>query len=382
MIRALSVLALLIAVAAGPAAAAEGAPAEALRGWLLRIPLAAIPIERTTKSPFAFADWRQARAVAVRDAAPGVDLRRVLRAGVGPEGIRHMAVAADGGATAVGFSWQDIGPALLVGEPPSVVVGLGGEGLSEHAAITAALSARGFERRHIGEVAVWHRLEDFRIDLKLRDPADPFWGPIGGSARIALVDDGILATRAWAPIEAILAGAQPTYGEVAPFADLLAAVDAALGPDGRVVQAFAFLPLAFGGPPLEPLPDGSGFVLGEADPGAKPLPPFVAGLLVDGFAGDRDIALLVLAFTTPEAGEAVAARLAEAVSGAEYLRIGEGTVVASESYASGSGSVAVVSLTGEAVKGQTRLSRTPYAGLLRALVRRDVGFLHAAAVPE
>jgi len=68
-----------------------------------------------------------------------------------------MAAAADGGATAVGFSWQDIGLALLVGEPPSVAVGLGGEALSDHAVIAAALSARGFERRDIGEVAVWHR---------------------------------------------------------------------------------------------------------------------------------------------------------------------------------------------------------------------------------
>jgi hypothetical protein len=382
MVRASAALAFLIAVAAGPAAAAEGAPAEALRGWLLRIPLAAIPIETTTTSPFAFADWSQARAVAVRDAARGVDLRRVLRVGVGPEGIRYMAVAADGGEGAVGFSWDAVGPALIVGQPPSVAVGLGGEGPSDHAAIAAAVSARGFERRDIGEVAVWHRFDDFAVELKRRDPADPFWGPIGGSARIALVDDGVLAARAWAPIETILSRAQPTYGEVPPFADLLDAVDAALGPDAHLVQTVSFLPPAFGGPGLEPSPDGPGFVLGEADPGAKPLPPFLAGLLVDAFAGDRDVALLVLAFTDPEAGDAIAARLGEAISGADKLGISEGTMVASESHATAFGSVAVVSLTSDAVKGQTRLSRTPYAGLLRAILRGDVEFLHAAALPE
>jgi hypothetical protein len=374
-------LALLVAVTAGSPAAAAGA-ADALRDWLSRIPLAAIPIDSKTTSPFAFADWSQARAVAARDAAPGVDLRRVLRVGVGPAGLRDMAVAGDGGMSAVGFRWDGVGPALLVGQPPSVAVALGGEGPSDHAAIAAALSARGFGQRDIGTIAVWHRLDDFRIDLRLRDPADPFWGPIGGSARIALVDDGILATRAWAPIETILRGDQPTYGEVAPFADLLDAVDAALAPDGRLVQAFSFLPLAFGGPPLEPSPDGPGFVLGKADPGARALPPFVAGLVVDAFAGDRDIALLVLVFVAPEAGDAVAARLAAAISAADELGVAEGAVVASDSYATASGSVAVVSLTSDAGKGQTRVARTPYAGLLRALLRRDVEFLRAAALRQ
>ena len=352
MLRASAAFALMIAVATGEATAAQGGAADALRSWLSRIPLGAIPIESTTTSPFAFADWSQARVVAARDAAPGVDLRRVLRVGVGPDGIRDMAVAADGGESAIGFTWETVGPALLVGQPPSVAVGLGGKGPSDHAAIATALAARDFERRDVGNVAVWYRLDDFRIDLTLRDPADPFWGPIGGSARIALVDDGILATRAWGPVETVLSDKQPTYGEVPLFADLLDAVDAALGPDGRVVQAFSFLPLAFGGPPLESSPDGPGFVLGEAAPGAKPLPPFLAGLLVDAFAGDRDTALLVLAFAGPEAGDAVAARLAEAISGTDQLGTAEGTIVTSASHATASGSVAVVSLTSEAVKGQ------------------------------
>jgi len=77
-----------------------------------------------------------------------------------------------------------------------------------------------------------------------------------------------------------------------------------------------------------------------------------------------------------------AARLAEAVFGVDNLMIEGGIVVASESHATGSGSVAVVSLTSEAVKGRTRLARTAYAGLLRAFLRRDVAFLRAAAAPE
>lgn len=93
------------------------------------------------------------------------------------------------------------------------------KGRFEADSIKRALQSRGFAVRTVSGAEVLYRFDDYEARLGTRaEPFDPFWGFVGKgffavSARIALVDNCILAARAWPAIEAMLLaynGEQPS----------------------------------------------------------------------------------------------------------------------------------------------------------------------------
>ena len=98
----------------------------------------------------------------------------------------------------MGFGWFSIDRALQAGVPPEKLTVLGGgEGLTNETAIMGALTARDFELELIGAVPVWHRFEDFKINVTEREPIDPFGGPLGQAARVAVLPDMLVGASNW-----------------------------------------------------------------------------------------------------------------------------------------------------------------------------------------
>lgn len=102
----------------------------------------------------------------------------------------------------VGFEWLlDVDAIITFGQRPSSLVV---KGRFEEKSIDSALRSRGFAVTTMSGAKVWYRFDDYEARLGMSDPCDPFWGYIGASARIALVEDCLLAARAWPSIEAML----------------------------------------------------------------------------------------------------------------------------------------------------------------------------------
>ena len=102
----------------------------------------------------------------------------------------------------VGFSMSDIDRLLEFGDPPGFVTVYAGD--IDNDAVGNALSERDFEMEERDGVPVWHRYDDFQLNLQERDPADPFGGDLGGSARVAIFDNTLVYTRAWEVLTPVL----------------------------------------------------------------------------------------------------------------------------------------------------------------------------------
>ena len=172
--------------------------------------------------------------------------------------------------------------------------------LTDAARLWRALEPRGYTR---SEGPIFSLGEDGRLNLRNRNPADPFGGPMGMSQRIAPTRIGLLVTAETAGLEAALA-TLAGRGTAATGMPLVQALLAGLD-EANLVQAEVLSPaLAVGDParPREPPTAGS------------PMPPwFLAGLAqmrpVDGAARHR------LVLVTPAAEASLAVLLARLRAG-------------------------------------------------------------------
>src|SRR5690606_28795459 len=105
------------------------------------------------------------------------------------------------------FDRLAIDRALSYGVPPGMVMLIDVDYDAD--SIAAALGARDFEQRDVNGVTVWHRYDDFQINLASREPADPFNGQLGGAARVALLPSPsyLVYSASWPPVEAAIATA-------------------------------------------------------------------------------------------------------------------------------------------------------------------------------
>jgi hypothetical protein len=334
--------AVMLAVGAGAAAAAD-APAPGLAEMLALLPDA--PAIYEASPIFSYADMRameragsapSPQSEAAFDALPqeqqGLWVDATYRLTMGPQWLGQYFGARGPGpqsmAATVGFDMFAIDRSLVFGLPPGEVLVLAGdEGLADPARLQGALEPRGFALRQVGSVPVWHRFEDYRVNITERTFADPFGGPLGKAARVAVLPQMLVNAPAWPLLEAVLAAPRTEQRGGGALATMLraaaAAAEQAAGPDALLVQAEA-LPLAAtaDAPPIPAL-------IGLADPAAvfealkarmaaapadPALPPYPFFVIADLQDGDEQHNVIVL----PYADAAVAATAGEAL--AERLR--------------------------------------------------------------
>jgi len=149
-----------------------------------------------------------------------------------------MGHAASWPAT-LGFAAPDVAQLLELGsETARAQLFLAGR--FDRGAIEAALRARGFAAVPVDGATVWRRRDDDGADLGNEDRADPFGGPQGRPARLALLGGRLAFSTTDAGIAlAVAAAAQRAhtvldYDEVATLAS---AAEVDLGDGGTLVQA-------------------------------------------------------------------------------------------------------------------------------------------------
>jgi len=221
------------------------------------------------------------------------------RIAAGPEPLSYLWVSAGRMAEVVGFEWLlHADRSLEFGEPPGMGLLLGGE--FDRDAMATALEPRGFERRDVAGVEVWHRFEDWTISLAARELADPFGGHLGAAARIARLPGGLASGRGWGVVEAAIAASRGDIPSLADDPVSRALADAVSEPEGLLVQALLF-------------PGRALRVRGEdweaADPSGS-LPPYVQAVLADRQEGDDQVHLVGLAYTETGAAQTAAGVLA------------------------------------------------------------------------
>lgn len=322
----------------------------------------------------SYADYEAIVEAAYARTMPDMDIATVgfetmapalIRVSAGPgEYVQYLRLTEQALPDLLGIAVTDVRRGLAFGSPPEKGLLLGLAPGDFSAAVAAALDARGFARRDIAGTTVWHRLEDGRMDLQSRDPADPFFGQLGQAARIALMDGVLGGSPFWSVAEGMAAAAAdgPSLGDDRVARAAVDAVTDADRFDGRLLQLMLIDPVdvmvvdTTTERLLEAVQEGRLDDLDTLVPDARSLglPPYLMAVLADRFAGDRDEAVVALVYPDAAMAEAAAAALASRLEAFRPdgpadawadLWADPATTRASHVYADGSGlAVAVVTI--------------------------------------
>jgi len=198
---------------------------------------------------------------------------------------------------AVGFGPGDIRQMLEVAAPPLSALVLALEP-KVTPAIPPALEALDHQPTARGAATVWARGEDFAIDLRARNPDDPFGGGMGRSSRVHLQGGLLRQTTAWSALDAML---QPDTPRMVENADLVAILDTLdqLAPEGVLAQAVIMPDAASLG-----LTDPMAVLTGRAAAPAGPAPAWRMAVFADVTTGPVSTGILALTVTLPDADAA------------------------------------------------------------------------------
>jgi hypothetical protein len=247
----------------------------------------------------------------------------------GPEALRNFGQVIEQDKATVrkslGFDWFSVDRAFGFWAPPLGVTVLAGEpALTGKADFDKALTRRGFARRAVKGVTVWHRLDDDVTALGLKDDfaaGDVLLGRIPRSERIAVLPGAVVAARNWPDVTAVLA---TRTGKPAPSAaaTLVKAMLADLAPAeaAAIVQAAAFTLPQLGGDKgmadvLTDLFGPSGAtdidsLKARLEASGSALPAYPLALFLDLETGGDQVAMIALPYADRAAAEKAAAAIA------------------------------------------------------------------------
>jgi hypothetical protein len=230
-------------------------------------------------------------------------------------GAAYFAFQLDHMADVVGFSWRDVNRLLEAGNPRDVLVVY--EGNFDTGAIDAALTARDFASEERDGVSVWHRYEDGEANFQDTEEADPFYGHLGSSARIADYGEQLIFARDWPIIEGANAARTnntPSLADADDYRTLAEAVNS----EGILIRAI-ILPeditqqLLFSGEEITSMQEGfpEAWNIHLEDWGTLP-PPSIAAL-ADQQQGNDQVNIIALVYddatTAQTAAQEIATRL-------------------------------------------------------------------------
>jgi hypothetical protein len=277
----------------------------------------------------------------------------------------------------LGFEWFAIEQALGYGRPPDLGVVLAAE--VEPDRLGERLARRDFAAAALDGVTVWHRNEDGRVNLAERAPGDPFVGPMGMAARIAVLPGHLVGTRFWSMTRDVVGTAVGRYPSLADALDYRTLAHAALEGDGALIQAQFLGPLDAGFVAADPfaiLRDGTG----TPAPEGHALPPYGLAILADRQEGPDQVSLIALLYPDAATAAAAAAVLSDRMAGfAPETVAGWGARVDPPRVHAGERRIAAAVASIRYPRSTAAAQGAPPGGAftmwLRALVNRDLALL-------
>ena len=277
----------------------------------------------------------------------------------------------------LGFEWFAIEQALGYGRPPTLGIVLAAEVDAER--LGERLTRRDFSATLLDGLTVWHRNEDGRVSLAQGEPGDPFVGPLGMAARIALLPGQLVGTRFWSMTREVVDTAAGRYPSLADALDYRTLAEAALEGDGALIQAQFLGPLDAGFVAADPFA-----ILGDGTDAPSPegpaLPPYGLVILADRQEGPDQVSLIALLYHDATTAAAAAAVLSERLgSFAPETVVAWGTRVdPPRVYLGGRGVAAAVASVRYPLAAAAAQGAPPggaFAMWLQALVTRDLTLL-------
>ena len=308
------ILALLAVCAASPAAAQNPKtppPTAALRAMLDHLPASFL----APRTQIGFGDPAASRAQdlrAVTGADPNPDIAQ-LRGFPGGDLTSYLRDPATAWRGAVGFGPGDVAQVLLAGAGPEGAMILRltpGSG----AAVAPALAAHGYAQATQGGVTAWARGQDFQLNLRARNPDDPFGGHLGRASRVWIDGDLIRQGAGWPVLQALAGAAASPATRQPEVAALLGALDGA-GAGGALLGAVLLIEIGALGL-NDPMPALTGVPANPPWPGLE----WRSALLAD--FGDGATSTGVLALTVALADPGMAQTLRAHVERGWSARVG------------------------------------------------------------
>lgn len=220
--------------------------------------------------------------------------------------MEYLMQYLEGMEEAVGFGWFDVNRALTFGQPPSMGSVLAGDFDAER--IAAAFEARGFTGSAAGDVTVWCGPagcdEGMLMNLRSRNPANPFGGALGREEPLAVLPGLVLNSADYGVLTAMIGARQ---GEIPSLADnpLFQAAARALAARGTLRQAVFVSVASIGFGYTMPDPDGEQ----PTFEGFGTLPPYLLMVVADVVTEDQEKTYVGLVYGDRETAQAASEEL-------------------------------------------------------------------------
>jgi len=253
-------------------------------------------------------------AALAQDLLSGAPLARAYRRLYGLGGDVGEAVPAGlrgEWESRVGFGPDRISAMLHLYQLPAQMVVLQLAAAQDLIAAKQALMDGGYEARQLDAWSALWRGEDMAIDLEARDPANPFGGQLGRSARLASDGSALLYAPAWGPVEAVAEWTGATLADLPNVEILLEVLDDQRWGNASLVQAM-FWPVPW------PAFDPTASVIARDDVSELPdagLPPWQLGVLADLSTRETDYTVVGLVYSDRATAEALVQPLLDAWQG-------------------------------------------------------------------
>lgn len=285
----LTLIALLVMMPAAGQEDADDAADIPLLETLALVPADALADERTPLISYAdYAEMVIARGMTRPTTDDFLDRTETSALWIGMTGgliagmqLSYFFVQVEEMEPLTGFSWMQIDRSLTFGDPPAMGLILGGEFDTD--AITAAYTARDYTPSSAGdEVTVWCSAggcDGSSMDIRNRNPADPFGGELGRSQPVAVMPDFVASSPEFALVRNIVDAYTGTEPSLADNAGVYAAAQA-MASTGGIRQAMLFTQDALGVPAT----------------GSGPLPPYSLIFFADTWQDDTQIALIGMVY--------------------------------------------------------------------------------------
>ncbi|MDL1884414.1 hypothetical protein FBR01_12260 [Anaerolineae bacterium CFX8] len=220
--------------------------------------------------------------------------------------MQYFMQYLEGMEEAVGFGWFDVNRALSFGQPPAVGNVLAGD--FDAASIAAAFTARDFTSSMTDDMTIWCGPagcdEGQALNLRSRNPANPFGGALGREEPLAVLPGLVLNSADYSVLTAMIGTQQ---GEIPSLADnpLFQAAARALAARGTLRQAVFFSVASTGFGYTMPDPDGEQ----PTFEGFGTLPPYLLMVVADVVTEDQEKTYVGLVYGDRETAQAASEEL-------------------------------------------------------------------------
>jgi hypothetical protein len=232
----------------------------------------------------------------------------------GPE-MSYLRLQLDDPAKSGGFSPLEVDRALTFGEPPRM--GTIRAGKFDTAKVDAALTGEGWQKATVADAPAWCNPDGcdqgMKLDLKSRNPANPFGGPLGRKDVVAALPGYLVSSPSNTVVENMVKAANQEVPSLADDAYVQAAVSA-IQSTGDVRQAQFYNPLAVSqvSPPnLDRLSPEQADKLKELlkPNAANALPQYTLMFMADTWKDKDQFAMIGLVYSSAEVAKQAAGAL-------------------------------------------------------------------------